>query len=171
MGGGSWYKLVVYMLLSAKRRASFCKSIAIEMGGVSRYSFKSIGVRGQCDSPEKSPCSFFGGGAECTTPLHSQSLVNFVATIHSQGISAARTKIASSFAKPFTFASAFLRKARFAVSFVIWGLKFASEFSGRVSIRIRIRCCIAATAVHSGGGDGFPCPSPKKKRKGMTPWN
>ena len=29
---------------------------------------------------------------ECTTPSHSQSLANFVANIHSQGISAARTK-------------------------------------------------------------------------------
>ena len=37
MGGVSWYKLVVYILLSAKRRAYFCKSIAIEMRGVSRY--------------------------------------------------------------------------------------------------------------------------------------
>ena len=36
---------------------------------------------------------------------------------------------------------------------MIWWLKFASEFSGRVRIRIRIRIrsCIAATAVHSGG--------------------
>ena len=32
---------------------------------------------------------------------------------------------------------------------MIWWLKFASEFSGRVRIRIRIRSCIAATAVHS----------------------
>ena len=37
MGGASWYKLVVYMLLSAKGRAYFGQSIAIEMGGVSRY--------------------------------------------------------------------------------------------------------------------------------------
>ena len=29
---------------------------------------------------------------ECTTPSHSQSLANFVANVHSQGISAARTK-------------------------------------------------------------------------------
>ena len=36
MGGVSWYKVVVKILFSAKRRAYFCKSIAIEMGGVSR---------------------------------------------------------------------------------------------------------------------------------------
>ena len=33
--------------------------------------------------------------------------------------------------------------------FEIWWRKFASEFSGRVRIHIRIRNCIAATAVHS----------------------
>ena len=33
--------------------------------------------------------------AECTKPSHSQSLVNFVANVHSQGISAARTKFLS----------------------------------------------------------------------------
>ena len=33
----SWYKLVVYILLSAKRAAYFCKNIATQMGGVSRY--------------------------------------------------------------------------------------------------------------------------------------
>ena len=43
MGGVSWYKLVVYTLLSAKRRAYFCKSIAIEIGGVSRYFSKVLG--------------------------------------------------------------------------------------------------------------------------------
>ena len=43
----------VYTTLSAKRRAYFCKSIAIEMGGVSRYFSESIGVRRQVDSPEK----------------------------------------------------------------------------------------------------------------------
>ena len=31
-------------------------------------------------------------GSECTTPSHSQSLANFVANVHSQGISAARMK-------------------------------------------------------------------------------
>ena len=31
------------------------KSIAIEMGGVSRFLFKSIRVGGRFDSPEKSP--------------------------------------------------------------------------------------------------------------------
>ena len=53
MGGVSWYTLVVHILLSAKRRAYSCKSIVIEMGGVSRYFSKSIGVRGRFDSPEK----------------------------------------------------------------------------------------------------------------------
>ena len=44
---------VVYIRFSAKRRAILLrKSIAIEMGGVSRYFFKSIGVRGRFDSPE-----------------------------------------------------------------------------------------------------------------------
>ena len=33
----------VYILLSARRRAYFCKSIAIEMGGVSRYFSKVSG--------------------------------------------------------------------------------------------------------------------------------
>ena len=40
MGGVLWYKLVAYVLLSANRRAYFCKSMAIEMGGVSRYFSK-----------------------------------------------------------------------------------------------------------------------------------
>ena len=34
---------MVYVLLSAKRRAYFCKTIAIEMGGVSRYFSKVSG--------------------------------------------------------------------------------------------------------------------------------
>ena len=34
---------MVYILLSVKRRAYFCKSIAIEMGGVSRYFSKALG--------------------------------------------------------------------------------------------------------------------------------
>ena len=38
-GGVSWYKLV-YILLSAERRAYFCKSIAIEVGGVYRDTFQ-----------------------------------------------------------------------------------------------------------------------------------
>ena len=41
--GVSWYKLVVYILLSAKKRAYFGKSIAIAMGGVSRYFQKYQG--------------------------------------------------------------------------------------------------------------------------------
>ena len=36
-------QLVVYILHSAKRKAYFCKSIAIEMGGVSRYFSKVSG--------------------------------------------------------------------------------------------------------------------------------
>ena len=43
MGGVSRYKLVVYILLSSKKRAYFCKSIAIEMGGASRYFSKVSG--------------------------------------------------------------------------------------------------------------------------------
>ena len=35
--------IYIYILLSAKRRAYFCKSIAIEMGGVSRYFSKVSG--------------------------------------------------------------------------------------------------------------------------------
>ena len=51
MGGVSWYKLVVYILLFIKTRTYFCKSIAIEIG-VSRYFSKVSGVRGQSDSPD-----------------------------------------------------------------------------------------------------------------------
>ena len=40
------------MLLSAKPRAYFCKSIAID-GRCIAILFKSIGVRGRCDFPEK----------------------------------------------------------------------------------------------------------------------
>ena len=43
MGGVSWYRLVVYIAISAKRRAYFCQHIAIEMGGVSRYFSKLSG--------------------------------------------------------------------------------------------------------------------------------
>ena len=50
-GGVSWYKLVVYILLSAKERAYLCKSIAIEMGGVSRY-FSKVSGSGRCSSAE-----------------------------------------------------------------------------------------------------------------------
>ena len=50
--------------------------------------------------------------SECTKPSHSQWLANFVANVHSQGISAARTTFfAISFAKPFAFASEFRRNA------------------------------------------------------------
>ena len=53
-----------------------------------------------------------GPGAECTTPSHSQSLANFVANVHSQGISATRTKFSHFHSqKPFAFASEFLRTA------------------------------------------------------------
>ena len=37
MAAVSWYKLVVWRRISAKRRAYFRKSIAIKTGGVSRY--------------------------------------------------------------------------------------------------------------------------------------
>ena len=37
MGAVSWYNLVVYILLSAERRAYFCKSIATDTGCVLRY--------------------------------------------------------------------------------------------------------------------------------------
>ena len=49
MGGVSWYKLVVYILISAKRKAYFCKNIAIEVGGISRCFSKVSGSR--VDSP------------------------------------------------------------------------------------------------------------------------
>ena len=53
-------QLLVYMLLAAERRVYLCKSITIEMRGVSlrprqsgsqvyRDTFQSIGVRGRCD--------------------------------------------------------------------------------------------------------------------------
>ena len=44
-------KLVVHIVLSAKRRACCRKSTAIEMGGVSRYLCRNIGVRGRFESP------------------------------------------------------------------------------------------------------------------------
>ena len=51
-GGVSRYKLVVYVLLSASGRAYFCKSIAVEMGGVSRY-FSKISGSGVDSTPLK----------------------------------------------------------------------------------------------------------------------
>ena len=42
----SWYTLVVYILLSAKRSAYFCKSIAIGMGGVPRYFHTQVSGQG-----------------------------------------------------------------------------------------------------------------------------
>ena len=99
---------------------------------------------------------------ECTKPSHSQSLPNFVANIHSQGISAARTKMCHiSFAKPFAFASEFFRiRPIFAAFCLRFGayVQFASEFSGRVRIRIRIRSRIAATAVLYVGWQGANLP-------------
>ena len=107
---------------------------------------------------------------ECTTLSHPQSLANFVANIHSQGISAARTIFAISFEETFAFASEFLRNAQLTTLFrlsrplrsqVVWGVcpgkvrkkfwwrKYAGKFSGCVRIRIRIRSRIAVTAVHS----------------------
>ena len=43
MGSILRYNLVVYVRPSAKRRAYFCKNIAIETGGVSRYFSKALG--------------------------------------------------------------------------------------------------------------------------------
>ena len=57
---------------------------------------------------------------ECTKPSHSQSLANFVANFHSQGISAARTKFSHFIRKTFAFAGEFLRNAEF----VAFSLRF-----------------------------------------------
>ena len=43
----------IYYFLPERVGHPFLKSIAIEMGGVSRYFLKSIGVRGRLDSPEE----------------------------------------------------------------------------------------------------------------------
>ena len=91
-------------------------------------------------------------GPECTTPSHSQSLANFVANVHSQGISPQRERFFSQFHSQIhshSLANSFATLNSQAFFFEIWWRKFASEFSGRVRIRIRIRNCIAATAVHS----------------------
>ena len=45
------------MLLSARRRASFCESIAIEMGGVSRYFSKILGSRAEMTLPSTAGAS------------------------------------------------------------------------------------------------------------------
>ena len=60
----------VCVLLFAKRAAYICKSIAIKMGGVSRYFLKCIGVRGRFDSREVSFYfwSWFGLASENPTP-------------------------------------------------------------------------------------------------------
>ena len=42
--------------LSAKRRVYFCKSITIEMGGVSRYFSKASGSGVDSESPENQCC-------------------------------------------------------------------------------------------------------------------
>ena len=42
---------------------------------------------------EQAECLQTMSWSECITPSHSQSLANFVANVHSQGISAVRTKI------------------------------------------------------------------------------
>ena len=41
--GGVYVYIYIYTLLSAKRRAYFCKGTAIEMGGVSQYFSKYRG--------------------------------------------------------------------------------------------------------------------------------
>ena len=43
MGGLSRYRFVVYILLSAKTRPYLCKSMAVPMGGISRYFSKVSG--------------------------------------------------------------------------------------------------------------------------------
>ena len=45
---------VSIIFLQKRRGRNFCKSIATEMGGVSRDAFKSIRVSGRCSSPELS---------------------------------------------------------------------------------------------------------------------
>ena len=84
---------------------------------------------------------------EWTTPSHSQLLANLVANFHSQGISSARTKVSQFHSHSLANSFAMLNLWLF---FENWWLIFASESSGRVRIRIRIRSCITATAVHSG---------------------
>ena len=96
-------------------------------------------------------------GPECTTPSHSQSLANSVANFHSQGVSAARTQFSRFHSQNHSHSLA----NSFATlipnfCFEIWWLEFASECLGRVRIRIRIRNCIAATAVHSVPGPKGP---------------
>ena len=87
---------------------------------------------------------------ECTNLSHSQSLANFVANFHSQGISAARTNFLQFHSQDHSHSVANSFATRNSQLLVeIWWLKFASEFSGRVRIRVRIHSCIAATAVHS----------------------
>ena len=85
-------------------------------------------------------------------PSHSQSLANIVANVHSQVLSAAKT-ISSSFHlrnhSPL-LANKFQHLLRNFL-FEIWWLKFASDFSGCVGIRMCIRSRVAATAVRSDG--------------------
>ena len=52
MGGVPWYKLAVYMLLSAKRRAYFGKRKSDRNGRCIAILFTSIKDRGRCDSPD-----------------------------------------------------------------------------------------------------------------------
>ena len=86
---------------------------------------------------------------ECTKPSHSQSVANFVANVHSQGIiAAARTKFRISFAKPFAFASEVICSLIRSCFFEIWWPKFASESPRRVNkiafafaaVSLRPRC-------------------------------
>ena len=96
---------------------------------------------------------------ECTKPSHSSFAIasNFcrklpVANFYSQTNSRSKDEnFAILFAKPFAFALRIPSQRLIRnFSFEIWWLKFASAFSGRVRIRIRIRGCIAVTAVRSG---------------------
>ena len=78
----------------------------------------------------------------------SQSLANFVANCHSQGISAARTKFSQSHSQSRSqlLSRCLIRNFFFGIR---WP-KFASTVLQRVGIFIRIRSRIGATAVQSG---------------------
>ena len=74
-----------------------------------------------------------------------------MANFHSPRISATRTKVSHFHLRNHSplLANPFVLSLIRNLLFEIWSLNFASEFSGCVRIRIPIRNCIAATAVHS----------------------
>ena len=90
MGAISWYKLAVYILLSAKRGAYFRKSIAIEMGGVSWYFWKVPGSGGNGgfwapkpsfpENGDSGPCLGSGGIPKLFMDIHT----DHCRTIHRQ---------------------------------------------------------------------------------------